>query len=84
MKKLLLIAAVGFVVVVAMLLWAIDGIYKTIDETSEEYKELVGEKIIIDKDTLLVTDYSVWLRKFYLSNGSEVSKEYAKKKVIKN
>lgn len=84
MKKLVLVAAIGFVVMVAMWLWTIDGIDKTIDEASEEYKELIGEKVIVDKDTLLITDYNMLLGKFYLNNGTEVSKEYAKKKVIKN
>jgi len=39
-------------------------------------KELVGMKVLYNKDTVLVIDYSCIPESYKLSNGMEVSREY--------
>lgn len=41
-------------------------------------KSYVGEKIVIDKDTLTITDYSVFKDTYTLSNGVSINKEMVK------
>ena len=71
---------ISIIVIMYFFLIAIDN---DIDKKKDEYKKFVGERVVVDKDTLVITDYSLILGKFYLSNGTEISKEYAEKKIVK-
>jgi hypothetical protein len=51
------------------------GVY---DETAAPIKELVGEKVIFQGDTLSVIDYSFLKSTVTLSNGTVVNDEFAK------
>lgn len=44
-----------------------------IGREKEKYEKYVGEKYIIDKDTLTITDYSIIEETFTLSNGQKVN-----------
>lgn len=46
---------------------------------SKEANKWIGKKIVIDKDTLTVMEYSAISERLYLSNGSDVTYEFAKK-----
>jgi len=82
MKSLL--SFIAFIIIIYLLFFIISGdLEKQYKIAKKEYTDLVGEKVIVNKDTLLITDYSMIFNKFYLNNGSEISKEYAIKKVIK-
>jgi len=85
MKSLLsLLSFIAFIIIIYLLFFIISGdLEKRYKTAKKEYTDLVGEKVIVNKDTLLITDYSMIFNKFYLNNGSEISKEYAIKKVIK-
>jgi len=55
-----------------------------LDKKTDEYKEKVGERIVLNKDTLTIIDYSFINENFKLSNGQEISFELVKKlKTIK-
>jgi hypothetical protein len=40
---------------------------------------LVGERVVVDKDTLMIVDYSNIFQNYKLSNGKEISFELAEK-----
>lgn len=41
-------------------------------------KSDIGKRIVIDKDTLTITDYSVFKESYTLSNGTSINKEMVK------
>lgn len=43
-----------------------------------EYKINVGKRVILNKDTLTIIDYSLFHENYILSNGTNVSKELIK------
>lgn len=49
------------------------SITNEIDKKTEKYKGKVGEKFILEKDTLIIIDYSTIKESFTLSNGKEVN-----------
>ena len=55
-----------------------------LDESNEEFKNNLGKRVVIDKDTLTITDYSLLNDNYVLSNGSKISyKLIGKLKIIK-
>jgi len=44
-----------------------------INRESEKYKKHIGEKFILDNDTLTIVDYSLLNETFILSNKTEVN-----------
>lgn len=42
-------------------------------EEKEKYEKYIGEKHIIDNDTLTIIDYSIFKETFTLSNGQSVN-----------
>jgi hypothetical protein len=50
-----------------------------INKKEAEIKKHLGETIVINKDTLLITDYSFLNSTYKLSNGSEISFDYYNK-----
>lgn len=48
------------------------------------YTDMIGERVVLNDDTLTVIDASYLLNKIYLSNNNEVSFEYAKKFKVKS
>jgi hypothetical protein len=43
-------------------------------EERAEFKEaVVGHYVVLEKDTLLVTDYTFWGHTYTLSNGAKIS-----------
>lgn len=49
------------------------NIHESFDNEGYKYKKHIGEKFIIDKDTLTIVDYSMWEENFTLSDGRKVS-----------
>ena len=56
---------------------------KVFDEHTAPLKELVGEQVVINKDTLEVVDYTSWNKTVTLDDTRTISVEYAKKNLIK-
>ena len=52
-------------------------LFNAIDEEKVEKSEIVGEDVVINGDTLVVVDYKMWNEKYVLSNGVEISEDYA-------
>jgi hypothetical protein len=73
-----------FFVVVLALAWylVITSFTNSYNKEAAKYKERVGTKIVLNKDTLLIVDYSMLNDNFKLSNGQEVSIELVKKMPI--
>ena len=62
-----------FVIVLTSLLGsAFKDIGKIVTDVDDKYKKHLGEKYIIDKDTLTVIDYSLISENFILSDGRKV------------
>lgn len=51
----------------------VTNVTSEIGKEKEKYEKYVGEKHVIDKDTLTITDYSTIEETFTLSNGQKVS-----------
>lgn len=49
-------------------------------ERQEKIKSHIGEKIVVDKDTLTITDADFWNSNYILSNGKEVDFSFVNKK----
>ena len=54
------------------LIWAADAII-SIDN---EAKEKIGQQVILNKDTLIIINYSLWDDTYTLENGIIISKEF--------
>lgn len=54
-----------------------EAVIEGFTKAEKPYLELVNKKIVVEKDTLTVTDYSIISDKIILSNGKEVSLKYA-------
>ena len=49
------------------------SIKSEIDKEKNKYKVKIGQKFILEKDTLTIIDYSSIMETFTLSNGKEVN-----------
>ena len=49
------------------------SITSEIDKEKNKYKVKIGQKVILEKDTLAIIDYSSIMETFTLSNGKEVN-----------
>lgn len=48
-------------------------IYNALEKETSKLKEKVGQKVIMNKDTLLIIDYSLFNNTLKLSTGQDVS-----------
>lgn len=66
--------------VVVLLIWGgISLIRPDIEEikkSRDKYRELIGEKIVIRKDTLELLNYNFIMKEYTLSNGVKVDREH--------
>lgn len=49
-----------------------------ISKHDNEMKSHVGDTVIIQKDTLIIVNYSIWSEDYTLNNGVKIDKEYIK------
>jgi hypothetical protein len=68
---------VGFVFIGALCIWAVNGMFNAVDEEKAEKSVIVGENVVINSDTLTIVDYKLLTEKYVLSNGVEISEDYA-------
>jgi hypothetical protein len=54
-----------------------------VDDSIKPYKEIINKKVLIEKDTLTVIDYSAIKNEIILSNGKTVALKYAQLNTIK-
>lgn len=48
----------------------------------ETAKSLLGEKVIVESDTLTIVNYSMWHDDYTLSNGLTVAEDYVMKYIV--
>jgi len=66
------------VITLAFVIVFVVSITLFLNNTEQQMKDNIGRRIIMNKDTLIVTDYSIVFETYNLSNGSKVSKELLK------
>lgn len=76
MKKMLITGFIGIVLIAALMVWLISKFASSIENESQQYKNKIGNKIILEKDTLTIIDYSLFNQTFTLSNGKTVNKSF--------
>jgi hypothetical protein len=73
MKKMI----IGMIALVAVFVFCVhlltSSITNEIDKERNKYKVKIGQKFILEKDTLTIIDYSSIMETFTLSNGKEVN-----------
>jgi hypothetical protein len=69
MKKMI----VGMIALVAVFAFCVHVLTTSIDKEKDKYKVKIGQKFILEKDTLTIIDYSSIMETFTLSNGQEVN-----------
>ena len=71
---------IGFVVLLGIIPFLIvDTIHGSLDNLNSKMTKYIGSKIVIERDTLLIIDYSVLQNNYTLSNGTTISFELAEK-----
>ncbi|MFA5586720.1 MAG: hypothetical protein WDA02_09385 [Saccharofermentanales bacterium] len=61
-----------------------DGGLNAISEYSKQQKELIGKKVVIEKDTLIIVDYDMLKSSYILNSGLTIDQDYTLKILIKN
>jgi hypothetical protein len=59
-------------------IWLADNVNNEIKELEQTYKVNLGKKILIDKDSLTIIDYSTFNERYLLSNGKSINKSLFK------
>lgn len=79
-----------FLCCIAMIVFCAIQCIKICNQTAQELDakttniiNQVGKKVIINKDTLLIMDYSLLNQNYTLSNGVKISFEFEEKAVLK-
>jgi len=75
MKKLILLFSILAIVSITILLAIATEFDSQNRAEREKYQENLGKTVVLGKDTLIITNYSIFLGQFRLSNGSDVSSE---------
>lgn len=87
MKKLfikLLPSLLVFFILIIIIGLSIGYSFHIMDKENRKILDPVGNRIVINKDTLIILDYSAFQQNYTLSNGSKISFELTKKyKLIK-
>lgn len=73
--KQIIIGIIGMIALVAMSVFCVHLLTSSISQIDKEknkYKVKVGQKFVLEKDTLTIVNYSYIMETFTLSNGKEV------------
>jgi len=81
MNKLVIIGISTFLLLISVLFFTLRTMGLAIREKNEEIKELVGKQVIIQKDTLVVIDYSLLDNTYTLSNGIDYDIDFVKTRI---
>jgi len=72
-----LIGFIVFIILVGSLGLLVNKLFNVIDEEKTEMGVIIGEDVVINGDTLVVVDWKMWNERYVLSNGVEISEDYA-------
>lgn len=79
MKPVILMAFI-YVILLFLMAWGFSYLLDKFQSQSiTPLKEMMGKRIVFEKDTLLVIDYSILRETVTLKNGTELNIELAKK-----
>ena len=73
MRKMLIPSAIMFGILFLSWYWLTTSVTSEIEKEKNKYKVKIGQKFILEKDTLTIVDYSSIMETFTLSNGKEVN-----------
>lgn len=79
MKKMIIGAVLSSLVLAILVYSVTKSVGDSYNEGVAKIKENVGKKIIIEKDTFLIMDYSMLNKNYKLSNGQDIAFDLADK-----
>jgi len=79
-----LFSIVILITAIIVLFRTCDGGLTVISEYSKQQKELIGKKVVIKNDTLIIVDYDMLKSSYILNNGLTIDQDYALKIIIEN
>ena len=68
-----LLFVVFLFLVVTLLTYSIKKVTEQFNKEQSGFKSEIGQKVVLEKDTLLIIDYSSLMKTYTLSNGKEIS-----------
>lgn len=77
-----LIKAVSIIILVGLLFMVSDNVSMFLRESLDEYDDFIGDEIILNKDTLMIINYSFILSNFTLEDGRVIKYSLLDKKEI--
>jgi hypothetical protein len=77
-----IVAILIIMICFAIINYGISEVMNTYDKGVKSFSMMIDKKVILEKDTLQVVDYSIWNGTYTLSNGKYVSKEYVKRHLV--
>ena len=77
--KQMVIFIVTVIVVCALVDFLIKDQRKAVQSTYEHASRYLGKKIKIDRDSLMIVDYSLMFDRYYLSDGTEINSALVEK-----
>jgi len=73
-KKIAIVGLLFTVVFYILVIMAVSHIIKGVEDEKSSYSKNVGKHIVIEKDTLMIINYSTIKGTYSLSNGKEIDK----------
>ncbi len=83
MKKVFVLYTICYIGMIVLLIVVINKLINKEVAEQEVNKNNIGKQVILKKDTLLIIDYSIFLREYSLDNGLKLNKDYCEKIIIK-
>lgn len=78
MKKILIFSAIFAVVVAFCINYIIKDVGTKFQEEKSKVESKLGQKVVLERDTLKIIDYSIIYQNYTLSNGQKISFELVK------
>jgi len=87
MRKIIIsffaISIILTVLIYGMIFMIGKSVVNSYNSYEDSVKIMVGDKVLLEKDTLSIIDYSLVNKTYELSNGSNISFDFAKKNKMK-
>ena len=76
MKKIFVYFVILVIVLMLSIGFCVNRMSYHIETEKEKYMDFVGNKCVVDDDTLTITGYSILRENFVLSDGTEVGYDF--------
>jgi hypothetical protein len=73
MKKIIALSIVLVLVPTVLTVICLASLAKGVSNVDQEYKDFLGTKVLVGKDSLQITDYDLLERTFTLRDGTQVN-----------